>query len=257
MLRKITTLALAAGILGATPATALPVLYGGNDTGRVFRVDDKTDGNPMTSLATGSYNVNGMAYDFAAGFGMYGGNDNQFFSIDVNTGTKTLINGAIQYDIQDLIFGPGGTLFGGNGSRFFSIDKATGAMTTIDASLTYGIRGLAYDPVSGLMYGLGGASNRFFTIDPGTGNQTLISTMAPVLHGISIDPSTGVLYGAQNPLVGSGNWYSIDKTTGVLTTLGTNPSYASNALAFVPEPGTMLLLSMGLAGLGMTGRKRA
>lgn len=258
MLRKITTLAALAGLLGAAPALALPVaLYGGNnDNGRFFRVDDLSDGNPMTSIVVNGYNIRGLAYDFANGV-MYGGNDNQFFSIDLVTGAQTLVDGSVQYDIQDMVFGPGGLLFGGNDSRFFSIDPATGAMTSILLNPTYGIRGLAFDAQSGLLYGTGGTQNRFYTIDPGTGAQTLIGDMNAMVDAIAIHPETGVMYASLNPILGSGNWYSVDKATGAVTLLGSSPTFPSSGLAFVPEPGTALLLGAGMLGLARFGRRRA
>ena len=257
MLRKFTPLALAAGILCTTPALALPVLYGGNTSGRFFSVDDLSDGNPMTSISTGGYDMAGLAYDFDSGSGLYGGNDTRFFSIDVHTGAQTVIDGSVDYDIQALVFGPGGVLFGGNGSRFYSVDPTTGAMTNIKNNVDYGIRGLAYDRQAGILYGTGGTLNRFYTIDPITGNQTLINGNTAGLNDIAIHQLTGVMYGGSNPLIGSGNWYTIDKATGVATLASGSPSFSTNSLAFIPEPGTAVLLAAGILGLGMAGRKRA
>lgn len=265
MLRKIRPLALAAGLVAvASPALATP-LYGGNTSPRFFSVDDLSDADPMTSISTGGYQVQGLAWNFSTNT-MYGGNDTRFFSVNPNTGAMTSINSSITYSINDLVFGPGNVLFGGNDAgRFFSIDPSTGAETLIALDLNWQTKGMSYDSVTDILYGVGkytpDDSFRLFTIDPGTGAKSGIvnwgSNSSNDLRAIAIDPVTGVMYGATNPLIGTGNVYTINKSTGAKTLIQGSPSYGSSGLAFIPEPGTMLLLGMGLVGLGISGRKKA
>lgn len=263
MLRTIRNLALSAGLVAlAAPALAVPVLYGGNDFPRLFTIDDLSDGLPNTSVATGGFVMNGLAYS-AADATMYAGNDTRFFKVS-SSGVFTDIDPTGTYDVNDLVFGPGGVLYGGNDTRFFSIDPTTGAMTNINASVTNPINALAYDPVSGLLYGANanGIINQsdFFTIDPTTGAQTMIdATLGERVYAMAVHPLTGVLYGGYTDSVTSTTrFFTIDKATGSTTLLGSGTSrYGIGALTFVPEPGTLVLLSAGLLGLAVGGRKRA
>jgi len=267
MMRKIRTLALAAGLVAvASPALATSVLYSGNVSGpRFFTIDDLSDGTPETSISTGGYAIQGLAWNDSTQI-MYGGNDTRFFSVNPVTGTMSSINASVSYKIQDLAFGPGGVLYGANDTRFFSVNPSTGAMTSINSSLTYQVNALAYDPVSGILYGANsnGAAvggEKFFTINPSTGAQTLINgSVGENIHGMAIDPATGVLYGVghTNSLLGdTPDFFSINKATGVTTLLNGNTAYEGDALTFIPEPGTLLLLGAGLLGLAAHGRKRA
>ena len=57
----------------------------------------------------------------------------------------------------------------------------------------------------------------------------------------------------------SGNTVQLVTPTFISTTIGSSaviPSFAILTLSFVPEPGTLLLLASGVAGLAMLGRKR-
>jgi hypothetical protein len=77
-----------------------------------------------------------------------------------------------------------------------------------------------------VLYGVTGSSNTassLYTIDPVTGATTLIgSTGLSHVTGIDFDPITGVLYGVQSDLFGSGaaNLLTIDPVTGLATIIG-------------------------------------
>ena len=195
MMRKIRTLALAAGLVAvAGPALATPVLYGGNVSGpRFFSVNTGTGAE--SSIVNGGYQIQALAWDGANT--LYAGNDTRFFKIDVNTAVETSINAAVSYKIQDLAFGPGGVLYGANDTRWFSIDPSTGAMTSINAATTYQVNALAYDPVSGIMYGANSngtavGGEKLFTINPATGAMTLINgSLGLNVQGMAIHPVTG------------------------------------------------------------------
>jgi hypothetical protein len=77
---------------------------------------------------------------------------------------------------------------------------------------------------------------------------------------MAIHPVTGVLYGVghDNSLIGdTPDFFTINKSTGATSMINGNTAYDGDAIAFVPEPGTMLLLGTGLLGLGIAGRKKA
>lgn len=277
MLRKIATLTVAAGLVAAaSPALAASELYAGNENqpswnaNREFmRVNDISDANPTTVIASGLPwdGIEGLAWDSSAQI-MYSSSagGNTFGKINVNTGAWTAINVATTYKAWDLAFGPGGVLYGGDtAGHLFSIWTATGQMTLIGTGAR-GISALAYDPVSGKMYGSNGGGNGdndtyFFSINLSNGAQTQIGgAIQHNIYGMSIDPATGVLYGAgwyNTYYSDHGNYGTINKTTGAYTEITWGTPQPMNALAFVPEPGTMLLLGTGLLGLGIAGRKKA
>lgn len=280
MLRKIAALAVAAGLVAAaSPALATSELYAGNEwktsynaNAEFMRVNDISDANPMTVIASSLPNngIEGLAWDSNAQI-MYGasanGSNSSFFKVNVSTGATTEILHGTTYWVKDLAIGAGGVLYGGDSSgHFFTVNKTTGAMSLIGTGARE-INALAYDSVSGKMYGSNGGGNGvndtyFFSINLSNGAQTQIGGAITTgnIYGMSVDPATGVLYGAgwYNSLLGDyGTYVSINKTTGATTLLNGGTPQPMNAIAFIPEPGTLLLLGTGLLGLGIAGRKKA
>jgi hypothetical protein len=282
MLRKIATLALAAGLVAAaSPALATSELYAGNETAaswnanrEFMRVNDISDADPITVISSGllTDGIHALAWDGNAQI-MYGGaRTGDFFTINPATGVLSLIaDTGIQYN--DLAFGPGGKLYAGTDSgsygQIMEINPATGGLVSggLYVNTAQPIAALAYDPVSGIMYGSNGGTygandTNIFTINLTNGVQTNLATNITTgnIYGMAVDPATGVLYGAgwyNTYFSDHGTYVSINKTTGATTLLNGATPQPVNALAFIPEPGTMLLLGMGLVGLGISGRKKA
>src|SRR5215831_8746084 len=73
-------------------------------------------------------------------------------------------------------------------------------------------------PGTGLLYGMT-RTNNLITINPGTGAPTLVgNTGAGPLPGLSVQPSTGVIFAGQGQ--GIPNVYTLSPVTGLATLVG-------------------------------------
>ncbi len=143
-----------------------------------------------------------------------------------------------------------------------TVDLGTGALTTI-GNLTGMIRPTGgMDFFNGVMYAITTTMNNdssLFTINLGNGVATLIASLT--IGGVQAETVTGlanlhdIMYAVSNDS-GDNNLYSVDLATGAMTALF-DMGVSLNSLTAVPEPGTLALFGLGLAGLGLMRRKWA
>jgi hypothetical protein len=180
------------------------------------------------------------------------------------TGTRNGLDAGLDYDSVT------GTMYNINsqsGSSFlYTINLATGAATLVGSGNIF-IDGLAID-AAGNAFGIDGIfSDSLYAINLSTGAVTLIGGLGlgnisaqfgltfaeGLLYGLS---STGSLY-TFNTLTGAGTFVANTICAGVACSGWEGLAAPTSIGTPVPEPGTLALLGLGLAGLGLSRRRKA
>ena len=238
-------------------AVASPIIWIGDAGGQLGTVDTNT--GTATVIGSMGHTMFDIAFDNSGN--LYGITSNQLFSIDTTTAAATLI-GNHNTGSNALVFGPGNILYAAD-DRLFTIDTITGAATVL------GNGGDSYIASGDLAF-IGGdlflssdipSGDELFQLDVTSGVGSDIGSIGyGNVWGLITDNNVD-LYGISGTTV-----LEIDPQTGSASTL-LNYSGQGLYLAWgaaiatessnIPEPGTAILLGMGLAGIGISRRQNA
>jgi hypothetical protein len=292
-MRKIIPFLAATFVAFATSAAiSAPILYGLGDTtldnarfhNNLYTIDTTT--GAATLVGDTGFNLRGLAIDPVTGRAYAslaeqnsGGTAGGLYEINLATGAASLIGGTqnfceMTFDGAGNLFGYGTRVGAADGYDYLSIDVNTGVGTLLSSTAlntaNYAIFGIAYSSADDETYlyqqwfsGSGGEG--LWTIDLTDGTPTLVVSSTGQFYrpDLAADDS-GNLYTIDRQFGATGtSLYSLDKTTGLTTSIGLNGvglnsiTFANSATATVPEPGALAVFGLGLLGLGYARRKRA
>jgi len=260
--------------LSAIPARAGSMLESEFASGNIYDVNTST-GATSNARPTGLF-LEGVAYN--SGGTLYGLDQlsQSLYTINTTTGTPTLVGatnlvpGSIEGDIA---FSPGGTLYGiqnvSTDLQLFTISTSTGMATVVGSIIanfasqfpTSDLSGMAFAPDGTLFViddfnGFGGS--KLYTVNTGNGailTSVNLSVQLGTAVGFTYDTDNGKYYVTDGDAAGTNTLYTLDVSTGVLTSVGPTGLTSGSGLAFNPpaSPAAVPVPASAYAGLVLVG----
>lgn len=278
MKSKLVNIVIGIAMLGGAPALASE-LYANDFSGpaTLYRMD-QTAGTANAIGAVGKDNIGDLTSDTreatATLWGVRIGNvdrPGELVTIDPVTGTETdsvniTINTtatnqpgfmtSIAFDaVSGVLYGNTTVGFGAAFDALYKIDPATGVADFIGRITFENVFALGFSQ-DGKLYGVADATDDLIGISVLSGNGTFVADMQlSQSFDIASRPEDDVMF-----LVDSGTsaLYTLDVTDGSVTSVGSygdDPNLVGLAFSPIPEPGTLLLIALGLPLLAS--RRRA
>jgi hypothetical protein len=275
----------AAGVLAQAET-----IYGLTATNQIFTFNSSTPGIVSPLLAVTGLQVNEtlQGIDFRPKNGaLYGlGDTSRLYRIDTMTGVATQIGPVFSTLLSGTAFGidfnpvADRLRLHSDANQNLRINPITGAVAAVDADLVYAagdpnfgqdpnIVAAAYtnnvaNPVGGTtLYSLDSQWDNL-NVHSGAPAFAMMNTVGsvPILNtnrvGFDISGVTGVAYVSVSPNTFT-DFYTIDLTNGMtklVGQIGTNLTVMNITAAPIPEPGTMALVGLALAGAAAWARRR-